>query len=194
MHKKLFLPFFLLFAMLGGTVKAAPAMLWAHGICMVVNDTIIDDDEEFVENIPINQQVEYPGGAAALCAFINSNTRYPQVALENKTQGDAIVEFCVNENGSVNDIFMLKSLSPECDQALMDAVHRLRRFYPAVKDGRRSPCWFVLSVSFKLEDTGADEKTFGCVHYEELPEGHVIVDRDNIKWSYGCIYNYEDSK
>ena len=191
MHKKLFLPFFLLFAMLGGTVKAAPAMPRAHSIGVVVNDTIIDDDEEIVENILINRQVEYPGGAAALCAFINSNTRYPQVALKNKTQGDAIVEFCVKKDGSVNDIFMLKSLSPECDQALMDAVRRLRRFFPAKINGRYAPCWFVLSVSFQLEDTGEDEKTFGCVHYEELPEGHVIVDRDNIKWSYGCIYNFE---
>ena len=191
MHKKLFLPFFLLFAMLGGTVKAAPAMPRAHSIGVVVNDTIIDDDEEIVENILINRQVEYPGGAAALCAFINSNTRYPQVALKNKTQGDAIVEFCVKEDGSVNDIFMLKSLSPECDQALMDAVSSLRRFFPAKLNGRYVPCWFVLSVSFKLEDTGEDKKTFGCVHYEELPEGHVIVDRDNIKWSYGCIYNFE---
>ena len=191
MHKKLFLPFFLLFAMLGGTVKAAPAMPRAHSIGVVVNDTIIDDDEEIVENILINRQVEYPGGAAALCAFINSNTRYPQVALKNKTQGDAIVEFCVKKDGSVNDIFMLKSLSPECDQALMDAVSSLRRFFPAKLNGRYVPCWFVLSVSFKLEDTGEDEKTFGCVHYEELPHGDVIVDRDNIKWSYCCIYNFE---
>ena len=191
MHKKLFLPFFLLFAMLGGTVKAAPAMPRAHSIGVVVNDTIIDDDEEIVENILINRQVEYPGGAAALCAFINSNTRYPQVALKNKTQGDAIVEFCVKKDGSVNDIFMLKSLSPECDQALMDAVSSLRRFFPAKLNGRYVPCWFVLSVSFKLEDTGEDKKTFGCVHYEELPHGDVIVDRDNIKWSYCCIYNFE---
>ena len=193
MHKKLFLPFFLLFAMLGGTVKAAPAMPRAHSIGVVVNDTIIDDDEEIVENILINQPVEYPGGAAALCDFINRDTRfrYPQVALKNKTQGDAIVEFCVKEDGSVNDIFMLKSLSPECDQALMDAVSSLRRFFPAKLNGRYVPCWFVLSVSFKLEDTGEDEKTFGGVHYEELPHGDVIVDRDNIKWSYCCIYNFE---
>ena len=60
MHKKLFLPLFLLFAMLGGTVKAAPAMLQAHGIGVVVNDTIIDDDEDIVVDLPINnQQVEY---------------------------------------------------------------------------------------------------------------------------------------
>ena len=192
MHKKLFLPLFLLFAMLGGTVKAAPAMLQAHGIGVVVNDTIIDDDEEIVVDLPINnQQVEYIGGAAALCAFINSNTRYPQIALETETQGEAVVEFCVKKDGSVNDIFMLKSLSPECDQALMDAVRRLRRFFPAKINGRYAPCWFVLSVSFKLEDTGEDKKTFGCVHYEELPHGDVIVDRDNIKWSYCCIYNFE---
>ena len=105
MHKKLFLPLFLLFAMLGGTVKAAPAMLQAHGIGVVVNDTIIDDDEEIVVDLPINnQQVEYIGGAAALCAFINSNTRYPQIALETETQGEAVVEFCVQEDGTIDEL------------------------------------------------------------------------------------------
>ena len=67
MHKKLFLPFFLLFAMLGGTVKAAPAMLRAHSIGVVVNDTIINNANAEVHAM-------YPGGEAALLKFINKNT------------------------------------------------------------------------------------------------------------------------
>lgn len=159
MHKKLFLPFFLLFAMLGGTVKAAPAMLQAHGIGVVVNDTIIDDDEEIVVDLPINnQQVEYIGGAAALCAFINSNTRYPQIALETETQGEAVVEFCVKEDGTIGEVFMLKSLSPECDKALMDAVRKLKRFLPAKVKGKPVPSWFKMSVSFNLSEDNDNDK------------------------------------
>ena len=185
MNKKLFIAATLLFAIMGSVSKAAPAMLEARGNYMAANDTIID------ENAIVEVQTQYPGGEAAIRTFIHKNTVYPQIALEKETQGEAVVEFCVKEDGTIGEVFMLKSLSPECDQALMDAVRKLRRFIPALRNGRRSPCWFVLSVSFQLEDTGEDEKTFGCVHYEELHEGHVIVDRDNIKWSYGCIYNFE---
>ena len=159
MHKKLFLPLFLLFAMLGGTVKAAPAMLQAHGIGVVVNDTIIDDDEEIVVDLPINnQQVEYIGGAAALCAFINSKTRYPQIALETETQGEAVVEFCVKEDGTIGEVFMLKSLSPECDKALIDAVRKLKRFIPAKRKGKPVPVWFKMSVSFNMSDDNDNDK------------------------------------
>ena len=152
MHKKLFLPFFLLFAMLGGTVKAAPAMLEARGNYMAANDTIID------ENAIVEVQTQYPGGEAAIRTFIHKNTVYPQIALEKETQGEAVVEFCVKEDGTIGEVFMLKSLSPECDKALMDAVRKLKRFIPAKRKGKPVPVWFKMSVSFNMSDDNDNDK------------------------------------
>lgn len=148
MNKKLFFAATLLFAIMGSVSKAAPAMLDAQGNYMAVNDTIIDENE-FVEIA-----AQYPGGEPALCAFINKNTVYPQIALETETQGEAIVEFCVKENGTIGEVFMLKSLSPECDQNLMNAVRKLKRFIPAKTKGKPVPAWFVLSAAFKIEEDG----------------------------------------
>ena len=152
MHKKLFLPFFLLFAMLGGTVKAAPAMPEARGNYMAANDTIID------ENALVEVQTQYPGGEAAIRTFIHKNTVYPQIALEKETQGEAVVEFCVKEDGTIGEVFMLKSLSPECDKALMDAVRKLKRFIPAKRKGKPARVWFKMSVSFNMSEDNDNDK------------------------------------
>ena len=149
MHKKLFLPFFLLFAMLGGTVKAAPAMSRAHSIGVVVNDTIINNDNAEVPAM-------YPGGEAALLKFINKNIVYPKAAERKEIQGQVILRFEVQSDGTVGKIVIHQSLSPECDQAAVDVVRKLKRFIPAKKNGRPIPVWFRLPVRFQIEESAAE--------------------------------------
>ena len=149
MHKKLFLPFFLLFAMLGGTVKAAPAMPRAHSIGVVVNDTIIDNANAEVFAM-------YPGGEAALLKFINKNIVYPKAAERKEIQGQVILRFEVQSDGTVGKIVIHQSLSPECDQAAVDVVRKLKRFIPAKKNGRPIPVWFTLPVRFQIEESAAE--------------------------------------
>lgn len=152
MNKKLFIAATLLFAIMGSVSKAAPAMLEARGNYMAANDTIID------ENAIVLWNASYPGGPEALYAFIYKNTVYPQIALETETQGEAVVEFCVKEDGTIGEVFMLKSLSPECDKALMDAVRKLKRFLPAKEKGKPVPSWFKMSVSFNLSEDNDNDK------------------------------------
>lgn len=149
MHKKLFLPFFLLFAMLGGTVKAAPAMLRAHGIGVVTNDTIINNANAEVPAM-------YPGGEAALLGFINKNLVYPKSALEKDLQGTVLARFEVLTNGTIGNVVIEKPLSPEFDQAVVDVVRKLKRFIPAKKNGRPIPVWFTLPVRFQIEESAAE--------------------------------------
>ena len=152
MNKKLFIAATLLFAIMGSVSKAAPAMLEARGNYMAANDTIID------ENAIVEVQTQYPGCEAAIRTFIHKNTVYPQIALEKETQGEAVVEFCVKEDGTIGEVFMLKSLSPECDKALMDAVRKLKRFIPAKRKGKPVPVWFKMSVSFNMSDDNDNDK------------------------------------
>lgn len=151
MNKKLFIAATLLFAIMGSLSKAAPAMLEARGNYMAANDTIIDENAIVVMAL-------YPGGEAALRAFINKNTVYPLKALETETQGEAVVEFCVKEDGTIGEVFMLKSLSPECDKALMDAVRKLKRFIPAKRKGKPARVWFKMSVSFNMSEDNDNDK------------------------------------
>ena len=113
--------------------------------------TSVPKEEEVVDNALVEVQATYPGGEAALLAFINKNIIYPQIALEQELQGKVILRFQVKADGSVGDIVIQKSLSRECDQAAKDVVKKLKRFIPAKQQGRPVPVWFTLPISFQIQ-------------------------------------------
>lgn len=113
--------------------------------------TSVPKEEEVVDNALVEVQATYPGGEAALLAFINKNIIYPQIALEQELQGKVILRFQVKADGSVGDIVIQKSLSRECDQAAKDVVKKLERFIPAKQQGRPVPVWFTLPISFQIQ-------------------------------------------
>ena len=113
--------------------------------------TSVPKEEEVVDNALVEVQATYPGGEAALLAFIGKNLIYPQIALEQELQGKVILRFQVKADGSVGDIVIQKSLSRECDQAAKDVVKKLKRFIPAKQQGRTVPVWFTLPISFQIQ-------------------------------------------
>ena len=108
-------------------------------------------EEEVVDNALVEVQASYPGGEAALIAFISKTLVYPQIAVEQDLQGTVILRFRVNADGTVGDIIVKKSLSRECDQAAADVVKKLKRFIPAKQQGHPVPVWFTLPIRFQLQ-------------------------------------------
>lgn len=108
-------------------------------------------EEEVVDNALVEVQASYPGGEAALLAFISKTLVYPQIAVEQDLQGTVILRFRVNADGTVGDIIVKKSLSRECDQAAADVVKKLKRFIPAKQQGHPVPVWFTLPIRFQIQ-------------------------------------------
>lgn len=108
-------------------------------------------EPEVVDNAVVEVPATYPGGEAALLAFVNSNVKYPQIAIDQELQGTVILRFQVNRDGSVGTVKIEKSLSRECDQAAADVVRRLKRFVPAKQQGHPVPVWFRLPVRFRIQ-------------------------------------------
>lgn len=94
----------------------------------------------------------FPGGEIALNAFIARNLVYPQTALSQRLEGIVLVSFKVNVDGTVGNIKVVRSLSPECDAAAIEVFRKLPRFIPAMQGGRPVPFWFRMPVSFRISD------------------------------------------
>ena len=75
----------------------------------------------------------FPGGDSALLAYIASNTKYPELAKTNKIQGRVIARFCVNKEGGVDRVSILRGVDPELDTEAIRVVSSL----PAFKPGNR---------------------------------------------------------
>ena len=84
----------------------------------------------------------YPGGNTALLSFVAKNLVYPPIAIKQKTQGIVVVKFLISTDGTIILTEIDRSLTPECDQAAIDVVKKLRRFTPAQRKGQAVPMWY----------------------------------------------------
>lgn len=105
---------------------------------------------EVVDNALVEVPATYPGGEAALIRFVNQNVVYPDSAWKNNLQGTVVALFKVDVDGKVSSVKIEKSLSRDCDKAVVDVIRKLPRFVPAKQKGRPVPVWFRLPVRFRI--------------------------------------------
>jgi protein TonB len=108
----------------------------------------VDEAEPFVvvEEMPM-----FPGGEAALLAYIAEHTQYPEVAKENNIQGKVIVRFCVTSKGGVDKVSILKGVDPELDKEAIRVVQTLPAFKPGKQGGKPVPVWYMVPINFTLK-------------------------------------------
>lgn len=99
----------------------------------------------YVEQMPV-----FPGGDAALQKYISEHLKYPAVSLEEGVQGTVMLRFVVNENGSVGEVQILKSLDPYCDKEAKRVVQSLPRFTPGRQQGKPVKVWFQFPIRFEI--------------------------------------------
>ena len=100
----------------------------------------------YVEQMPV-----FPGGEAALQKFIHDHLKYPAVSLEEGVQGTVMLRFVVNENGSVGEVQILKSLDTYCDREAKRVVQSLPRFTPGRQQGKPVKVWFQVPIRFEIQ-------------------------------------------
>lgn len=106
-----------------------------------------EGDEEalrIVEQLP-----EFPGGMVEFMKWLTSNLKYPSNALKNNIQGDVMVSFIVNKDGSISDIKLKKAVNPYLDSEAL----RVMRLMPKWKPGRDKgkPCRSMVAIPIVFE-------------------------------------------
>ncbi len=91
-------------------------------------------------------------GKDALYAQIYPHITYPSSARENDIEGIVAVLLSIDENGQVMDITLLKSLSPDCDFVVMNAIENIRHLsWEIMRDGMEPRSYKVsLALRFRL--------------------------------------------
>jgi len=93
---------------------------------------------------------EFPGGQAAMYAYIGSNLNYPKQAVENGVWGKVMVSFVVMPNGVVEMINLERGIGYGCDDEAMRVVKEMPVWIPAEQNGRKVPIKMFLPILFKL--------------------------------------------
>jgi TonB family protein len=102
----------------------------------------------FVEMMP-----QFPGGQQALISYITRNLRYPRSVQENKMQGVVIVRFVVDEEGVVDNIEVLRSVSSDLDNEAVRVVGSLPNWIPGKLNGAKVSVYYTLPIRFKIIKT-----------------------------------------
>jgi TonB family protein len=92
----------------------------------------------------------FRGGNNGLKEYIRQNLRYP-MNFEDSIQGRVIVTFTINEDGSLSDAKITKSLHEQLDAEALRLVNEMPKWVPARRLGKAVKVKYTLPVTFTTE-------------------------------------------
>ena len=110
------------------------------------------DDELIVGEARLPQlRAEFPGGMPALREFLAENCHYPKEAQDNGQQGVVLLEFVVEEDGTISTITVLRSACEALDEEAIRVVKAMPKWKPGENNGQPCRSYFQLPITFTLE-------------------------------------------
>jgi protein TonB len=116
---------------------------------MMGDDEEIEEDEIFyiVEDMPT-----FNGGdLTEFNKYIVGNLRYPDIAAENGISGRVIIQFMVDETGSVKQIEIVRSVDPALDKEAIRVVASSPKWIPGKQRGKPVKVLFYFPINFILQ-------------------------------------------
>ena len=98
----------------------------------------------------VEQMPSFPGGQGALMSWLGSNIKYPVVAEENGIQGNVVIQFYVEIDGSITDPTVSKSVDPSLDKEALRMVRSMPKWNPAKKNGEVVRSQQTITIPFRL--------------------------------------------
>ena len=93
---------------------------------------------------------EFPGGEQKLIKFIEYNLIYPKLAEKTNISGKVIVQFYINEDGTVSDVKVAKSIGGGCDEEAMRIVNMMPKWKPGMQCNKPLRTFLRLPIKFTL--------------------------------------------
>lgn len=115
---------------------------------IVEEKTPVNDNQVFTA---VEQMPQFPGGDAELMKYLSTHIKYPQMAMENNVQGQVLVQFVVQKDGSIGEVKVVRSKDPDLDKEAVRVVKTLPNFIPGKMNGQPVNVWYTLPVRFKLQ-------------------------------------------
>jgi len=116
------------------------------------NDSITQflDKYTFVN---VDQFPVFPGGNETMIKFISKNIVYPPKAYKKKIEGEVVVSFVVNKDGSLTDFNIEKgSLKKGCDKEALRVVKSMPPWIPGSVKGYPVRVLLKLPIHFSLKE------------------------------------------
>ncbi len=104
-----------------------------------------------INGVKFSYVEEMPSHRWSLPKYLKKSFRYPESALNNNIEGRVIVKFSINEDGSISDVHVIQSLSPDCDSEAVRLYRNMPRWRPGMQNGKRVKVIFTQPLTFTLD-------------------------------------------
>ena len=114
---------------------------------------VVEEEEAEEQQIfqVVEEMPEFPGGMAECLKFLAKNIKYPTIAQENGVQGRVIVQFVVNQDGSIVDPVVVRSVDPYLDKEALRVIQMMPKWKPGKQRGKAVRVKYTVPVTFKLQ-------------------------------------------
>ena len=121
------------------------------------------ENEEQVIFQVVEEMPNFPGGMNECMKFLARNIKYPVLAQEAKIEGRVIVQFVVDRDGSVNDIKVVRSISPQLDAEAVRVIGLMPKWNPGKQRGKAVAVKYTMPIQFRLDKPKAEEKVVHAI-------------------------------
>jgi len=101
----------------------------------------------------VDEDAFFPGGYAAMMAYIQKKMDYPQSASDQGIKGTVQVQFVVSADGSINNVQVQRGIPgcPECDREAIKVVKNMPNWKPGKINGNAVSQYYSLPIKLELE-------------------------------------------
>ena len=150
-------------------------------------------DEEQVIFQVVEEMPDFPGGMKECMKFLARNMKYPMAAQEAKIEGRVVVQFVVDRDGSVNDIKVVRSISPQLDAEAVRVIGLMPKWNPGKQRGKAVAVKYTMPIQFRLQELKAEEKVVQAITMKvdkEASQETVDAVKDHLRGKVTRV-NYE---
>lgn len=83
-----------------------------------------------------------------LPAYIEKNKHYPEGQKKYGSEGRDGVKFIVNEDGSISNIQVIRSMGMDFDNETIRLVKNMPKWKPGIENGQPVKVWMTLSILY----------------------------------------------
>jgi TonB family protein len=102
------------------------------------------------ETSHIDSMAEFAG--QDFTTYLASGIVYPSRAYKYLVQGKVYVQFMINEDGSISNALVVRTLDKDLDKEALRVIRNMPNWKPARKDGEPVPIAYTCPVVFTIKD------------------------------------------
>ncbi len=92
----------------------------------------------------------FKGGTDDFLRYISNSIIYPPIDRQRSVQGRVVVTFVVEKDGSLSNIKVTQSVSPDIDAEAVRVIKKTSKWTPGVQFGRPTRASFTIPITFSL--------------------------------------------